>query len=269
MTTELTPEQDAALDEIEQSLTELKTKIDNNAPSTLVSFVVDKSGSMSEDGKDKAVIEGFDRTISEQKAVPGECWVSLSLFDTKVTVPYVGVPLKDVQSIALTGYRPGGGTAMLDAIGITVQRTEDWIEGRTQKPDKVLIVIMTDGEENSSRDFDGEQIRKLVSKKTEEGWDFAYMGANQDAILAAEKMNIRREFTTGTVDTAKGASSTYAAFSDSLTSYRGAAGRSTKLFASNTVAEDYEDNRRVERRKMKPKDPRPKDHPEPDNKATW
>jgi uncharacterized protein YegL len=103
---------------------------------------------------------------------------SLTLFDTQVAYRHVALPLSQVKKLDSTSYRPEGNTALNDAIGITVRK----IEADQPKVDKVVTVIMTDGEENSSREWTHDAVKALIEQKEKEGnWTFVFLGAGLDA----------------------------------------------------------------------------------------
>ena len=143
----------------------------------LVNVILDKSGSMASKLKD--VIEGFnaylDGLAQEDKV---EYLFSLTLFDTQVAYRHVAIPLSQVHKLDTKSYEPGGNTALNDAIGITVRK----IDADHPQVDKVVTVIMTDGEENSSREWTLDAVKGLISQKESEGtWTFVFLGAAPDA----------------------------------------------------------------------------------------
>jgi uncharacterized protein YegL len=141
----------------------------------LVNVILDKSGSMSTKVKD--VIGGFNLYLDELAKEPAvDYGFSLTLFDTVVEMKYKAVPLAKVAKLDDTIFRPSGNTALFDAIGNTVQTVS------TDGFDKTITVIMTDGEENSSREWTMPAIRELIRSKESAGnWTFVFLGANLDA----------------------------------------------------------------------------------------
>ena len=141
----------------------------------LVNVILDKSGSMSTKVKD--VIGGFNLYLDELAKEPAvDYGFSLTLFDTVVEMRYKAVPLAKVAKLDDTTFRPSGNTALFDAIGNTVQTVS------TDGFDKTITVIMTDGEENSSREWTMPAIRELIRSKEAAGnWTFVFLGANLDA----------------------------------------------------------------------------------------
>lgn len=145
----------------------------------LISLIADMSGSMQPLADDvRGTINGF---VQDQIDQPGEAFFTLTLFDTVVEVPFVATPVANVPAITEDIYRPRGGTALLDAVGKTIRATEDVI--KTLKPDQVLFVIITDGQENSSKEWKREALSSLIKEKQSDAtdpWQFVFTGANID-----------------------------------------------------------------------------------------
>ena len=143
----------------------------------LVNVILDKSGSMA--SKTNDVIEGFNAYIAGlAKEDQVNYLFSLTLFDTQVGYRHVAIPLPEVKKLDSKSYQPGGNTALNDAIGITVRK----VEADQPKVDKIVTVIMTDGEENSSREWTHDAVRGLIEQKEKEGtWTFVFLGAGLDA----------------------------------------------------------------------------------------
>ena len=161
--------------------------------STEIIFVIDKSGSMARLTND--TIEGFNGFIENQKD-DTKTTLTTVLFDTSWKILHNGIDVYEVKPMTKTDYIAGGGTAMLDAIGETINRVQDrHDELGNDKPDKVLFVITTDGEENSSHKFTKAQIEKMIKHQTNgHGWTFMFLGANMDAVKEAESIGIKREY---------------------------------------------------------------------------
>ena len=150
----------------------------------LVSVILDKSGSMSTKVQD--VIGGFNLYLDELAKEPAvDYGFSLTLFDTVVEMKYQAVPLAKVAKLDDATYRPSGNTALLDAIGNIVQTVN------THGFDKTITVIMTDGEENSSREWTLGAIRELIKGKEAAGnWTFVFLGANLDAFAQGASLGV-------------------------------------------------------------------------------
>lgn len=154
-------------------------------------FVLDRSGSMG--GVVDDVIGGFNALLEKQKKELGECKVSTVLFDDKVSVFHNRVDIRDVGPISGREYVIGGCTALLDALGGAVAHHVDIQRGTPseKRADKVIFAVITDGMENASRKFAPETVCRLVKNQIEEwGWDFLFLGANIDAVAAANAVGI-------------------------------------------------------------------------------
>jgi hypothetical protein len=149
---------------------------------TEIIMVLDRSGSMR--SIDKATVEGFNKFLDEQKNSEGEAFVTLVQFDDRYEMNYQSVPVKNVDELVLNEtFIPRGGTALLDAIGKTIE------ELKTDRD--VIFVIITDGDENSSKIYKREAIMKMIETQTNEGWKFLFLAANQDAIQAGGSIGIK------------------------------------------------------------------------------
>lgn len=149
----------------------------------LVNFVLDKSASMSP--LRQSSIDGFNQFLDEQRAQPGECRMSLTLFNTSFDVRYVGKPVKQIRPIGMADYLPDGWTALLDAVGTTIKGAEEWVRNHSWTG-KVIVAVLTDGEENSSHEWhinhpsipgDEHDLLGLIQWKQNEGWEFVLLGA--------------------------------------------------------------------------------------------
>ena len=132
------------------------------------------------------VIGGFNLYLDELGKEPAvDYGFSLTLFDTVVEMRYKAVTLANVAKLDDASYRPSGNTALLDAIGNTVQTAS------TDGFDKTITVIMTDGEENSSREWTLPAIRELIKSKEAAGnWTFVFLGANPDAFAQGARLGV-------------------------------------------------------------------------------
>ena len=176
--------------------------------STEIIFVIDKSGSMSRLTND--TIEGFNGFVESQKD-DTKTTLTTVLFDTSWKILHDGVDVYEVNPMTNKDYIAGGGTAMLDAIGDTINRVQDrHDELGAEKPEKVLFVITTDGEENSSRKFTKAQIEKMIKHQTNgHGWEFMFLGANMDAVKEAASIGISYDRSISYDWTARGTDALY------------------------------------------------------------
>jgi hypothetical protein len=138
--------------------------------------VMDRSGSMSTIQKDME--GGFDQFIKDQKALPGECRVSLFQFDDQYEQVYLRRPVAEVPPCRLI---PRNMTALLDAVGRTINSvgTDLASIAESERPEKVVFMVITDGQENASHEFTKQQVQGLVEcQKTNYNWQFVYLGSD-------------------------------------------------------------------------------------------
>jgi len=165
-----------------------KPNDDQTDRSILINFVLDKSGSM--DHLCEATISGFNEFKNDQAPEDGEAFFTLTLFDTQFHTVCNGVPVREVLDLDADKYAPGGMTALYDAIGHTMRLTDDFVAAH--KPDQVLFVIMTDGEENSSREFSRDRVFQMIQDRQNLAhYEFIYLGANQDSYMVGQDMGLR------------------------------------------------------------------------------
>lgn len=150
---------------------------------TEIVIVLDRSGSM--ESIQESTVQGFNTFIKEQRNSEGEAFVTLVQFDDRYEMNYKSVPVKDVKDLIVgETYIPRGYTALLDAIGKTIEEL--------QTDRDVVFVIITDGIENQSKIYKSEAIKKIIeTHENDKGWKFVFMGANQNAITTANTYGIR------------------------------------------------------------------------------
>jgi len=153
--------------------------------------IIDRSGSMEAIRSD--AIGGFNAFLREQKKRPGSAHLTLVLFDDQSDVVLDGVPLGEVLELTEETYVPRGMTALLDAVGRTVDSVSIRLGETAQhdRPDTVIFAILTDGMENASREYTRDRVFHKISSHTKNnGWEFIFLAANQDAIETGESMGI-------------------------------------------------------------------------------
>lgn len=187
-----------------------------------VCFIIDESGSMS--GTESDIIGGFKKVIDEQKAnKDGKCAVSLYKFASEVSKIYIGKDVNDVDYLDEKSYRPGGCTAMNDAIGTAIDEIGKWLDAmdEAEKPEKNLIVIMTDGEENASVEYSFNKVKEMIKHQEEKySWSFMYLGADISDASYAKSYG----FDNRLYSTKKSLHKTYDMINTSLNCYRSAVG---------------------------------------------
>ena len=168
-----------------------KVMEDSEKNLTHIVFILDKSGSMYPLTKD--TIGGFNSYLDKQKEEStGEAVVSCYLFNTVTDVLYTNKDIKKAKHMTEKVYCAEGGTALYDAVGLAISQTTK--NNENIKPQKTLFVIMTDGMENSSREYSHKAIKALIeSKRKDAGWEFIFMGANFEAEDFAESLGMDRK----------------------------------------------------------------------------
>lgn len=183
-------------------------------------IVLDRSGSMQSTRRD---MEGaFDAFIAQQRDLPGRCEVTLVRFDNEVDQVYEGLPLAQVPPLDL---EPRGSTALYDAIGYTIDAVSKRLDGTDEaaRPERVLVVIITDGGENASRTYDRERVlARIGRKRTTDGWEFVYLGANQDAFAVGRSLGIDHAY--GYISTPQGTRDLMTSVAHSTRNYRAGQG---------------------------------------------
>ncbi|MCH8885882.1 MAG: VWA domain-containing protein [SAR324 cluster bacterium] len=186
-----------------------------------ISIVLDRSGSMASIKDD--TIGGFNTFISEQKKVEGEGTLTMVQFDNEFEFVHKALGLQKVPLLDDTTFVPRGSTALLDAIGRTLEYTGARL-GKMKKasrPDQVLFVIITDGQENASREFSLEQINRMIGERKEKDlWQFVFIGANQDAIESGAELGIDAGNTHAFAADAQGTQAMFQRVSGSTVAYR-------------------------------------------------
>ena len=158
---------------------------------TEIAFILDRSGSMAP--VTEAAITGFNVFLRDQQKTEGQARLTLVLFDNEYLVPLDCIPVQEAVSLDTTTYVPRGSTALLDAIGTTIDRLGARISTMPEpdRPGQVIVAILTDGYENSSEKFTWKDIsRKILEQTNTYKWQFLFLGANQDAIATAANLSI-------------------------------------------------------------------------------
>jgi len=196
---------------------------------TDITVVLDRSGSMQVTRTD--AMNGFNALVEDQKRLPGEAWLSLVQFDDQYQVDYTETPIVAVAELTPDRYQPRGSTALLDAIGQTIDAIGNRLSARPERdrPEKVIVVIITDGEENASRMFNAHQIsQKIAHQRDVYKWEILFVGSNQDAVMTAAQMNISAAHALTYAGTPRGTDVAFLAVSQSLkTSRSGGIGQFT------------------------------------------
>lgn len=157
---------------------------------TQIVCILDRSGSMSTIIDD--AIGGFNSFLKEQKKLTDDATITIALFDDRYDLLYNNVPIKEVELINNDTWMPRGTTALYDAIGKTINDVKNAHKDlpKNERPDKVLVCIVTDGFENSSVEYSLEMVKKIIKSSKKDGWDFIYLAANQDAFSVGSSFGV-------------------------------------------------------------------------------
>ena len=163
-----------------------------NTNLTEMIFILDRSGSM--ESLTEETIGGFNSLVAKQQAASGETEVTTILFDDQYEVLHDYVPIRKVVRLTENEYYARGCTALLDAIGLTIDRVGKRLAQTPEeaRPGKVITAITTDGYENASSHYSKSQIREMIRRQTDVyKWQFMFLGANMDAVSEADSLGIR------------------------------------------------------------------------------
>lgn len=192
---------------------------------TLIAVVLDCSGSMEPIKAD--TIGGFNSFLAEQQKQPGEAFITLTQFDDRYDIVYSNQAIKSAPKLTDANYVPRANTALFDAIGRTINDVGSQLRAlpEADRPGKVIFVIITDGEENASREYKRDKVFEMITHQRDKyNWEFVYLGANQDAIATATQLGVQASNAAGYTGSGKGTRSAFKAMSTGLTSYRSTVG---------------------------------------------
>lgn len=203
-------------------------------------FILDQSGSMY--GLEQDTIGGFNSMLTKQKSLDGECRITTVLFDHQYTLFHDRIDIQAVSPMSEKDYFVGGSTALLDAIGTTIDKLirvqRHTAEG--YRAQKVIFVIITDGEENSSRKYSYDQVKaKIEHEKEAYGWEFIFLGANMDAVKTASQFGIHANRAAEYVPDAVGTTLNFEMMSNAVSEFR----------QCSTISDQHFDTIRKDRKK--------------------
>lgn len=193
-------------------------------------FILDKSGSMS--GLEHDTIGGYNAMLRKQQEESGKARITTVLFSDDYKILHDQTDIKDIKLMTTKQYQVGGSTALLDAVGATIHKI-----GNAQKyakeelrADKVMVVITTDGMENSSSEYTYEKIKQMIERqKRRYGWEFMFLGADIEAVAAAAKLGIEHDRAVNFHSDSEGTKLNYKVISDAVSTIR----------ANKTISEDW------------------------------
>ncbi len=197
-------------------------------------FILDRSGSMS--GKESDTIGGFNSLIEKQKGEEGDALVTVVLFDDQYEILYDRMSLKTIPKMTTKEYYVRGSTALLDAVGKTINNTKAIQDGTEEaaRPGKTLFVIITDGLENASREYRADVVKNLVeTRKKDDDWEFLFIGANIDSVAEASKIGIDANRAAGFATTEESMESVYDTVGCVVKTARRSKGKMSESIADN------------------------------------
>lgn len=189
-----------------------------NPDYTAVALLIDRSGSMMNTAEDAK--GGIAQFLKDQRELPGKCTVRIAQFDDQYEVVCAST---DVQDVADPDLIPRGMTALLDAWGKTITEFGEELAALSEdeRPGNVIVVVVTDGYENASREWTRERLFEKVKEQTDQwGWEFMYLGADQDAIAVGAQYGVAAANTVSYDNTSMGTQVAYAAVSQTVTRAR-------------------------------------------------
>lgn len=179
-------------------------------------FILDRSGSMS--GLENDTIGGFNSVLEKQRGEEGECVVTTVLFDHYYELLHDRIDIRAVSPLTEKEYYVRGNTALLDAVGKTIEKIDTAQENTAEdyRAEHVIFVIITDGYENASREYTYPKIRALIKAREAKGWQFMFLGANIDVAETAERIGIRKEYSAEFIADKEGVNDTYSTLNDAI-----------------------------------------------------
>jgi uncharacterized protein YegL len=188
---------------------------------TWIVFLLDRSGSMLKIKTD--MIGGFNQFIANQKKVKGKCIASAYQFDDEFETIYEGIDINNIKDLTEETFVPRGWTALYDALVRTINLTNEKIAklDDEKRPDKILFITITDGEENRSKENTSDDVKKMIQHQTEKWhWDFIYIGANQNAWQVGSNIGYKAGQTLSYVASKNGVNDMWDATDRATTKYR-------------------------------------------------
>jgi hypothetical protein len=208
------------------TVTTTTTEVDKNLDTHYL-LVLDRSGSMQSCWN--STIEGLNEQLGtirglEEKYPEQRYFITLVAFDSEIETIIEDAPISEVEDFDGTEFPPRGMTSLHDAMGVSILELKNKLAKKDKKSDSIstaLVVVMTDGGENHSKEYRGQEgkdkLKKMIDGLEESGaWTFSFMGANQDAVLTAGGFGIAAGNSVTYASTARGASTAYAVLDSAI-----------------------------------------------------
>lgn len=222
-----------------------KKTVAKKKETTHIIAVLDRSGSMA--GVASDAIGGFNTFIGEQKKLKDKATFSGLLFDDHFEPMNGGkvIDINDVPELTNKTFIPRGTTALFDAIGKSVNGYKAEVTSKKlNAADKVLVIIVTDGYENASREFKQNDVADMITYQKKQNWQFMFLCSTEDAVTVGTSLGVSKGNTFKFQNTAQGNKHLYAKVARSASSYRGMSVNSLSFSADSDslLADDKEDN---------------------------
>lgn len=206
---------------------------------TVVNLLIDQSGSMQ--GTRQSTVDGINEYINSLKEDGGKYKVSLTMFDSygndkiRLDKPWDNIYIDDVPELTLEDYNPSGGTPLQDAFCMTLKNIKD------RKDEKYLFVVLTDGYENTSKEYTAKDMKNLKKKfEAKDNWTFVYLGANQDAFETAKQWDFSTRNVSNFNATSAGTGMAFGTLSVATRSYSASPLMNTSVFYTEELQEKNE-----------------------------
>lgn len=183
-------------------------------------FILDRSGSMA--GLERDTIGGFNAMLDKQRKEDGQCRITTVLFDNHYQLLHDRIDIRAVSPLTESEYQVGGSTALLDAIGRTICKLVNVQKSTAEeyRAGNVMFVIITDGEENSSREYTQQKIKAMIEEEKAYGWEFVFLGANIDAVETAGRFGISPDRAADYVPDGAGTALNFQVINEAVTAFR-------------------------------------------------
>lgn len=206
---------------------------------THIVLLIDRSGSMYSIKEDME--GGIASFLDEQKQQPGECTVTAASFNDKFDLLFTNKPVSEVEPIKIN---PNGGTALLDSMVRLINTVGSDLAGldEEERPERVLFVTITDGEENSSHEFSTDDLKTIIKEQEDTyNWNFTYIGANQDMFTNAVRYGGKMSSSLNYEASSSGVKKMFSKLSDATTRYRSIDVQDLNADAFEYTAEEQKD----------------------------
>ena len=207
-------------------------------------FILDRSGSMYNLVDD--VVGGFNSFIDEQKKDPENSFFTLVTFSDTYDISLDTVPISEVSTMKQSDYRPGGNTALNDAIGHILQKKIASYSTMDDSPKRVVVAIMTDGHENASKEFNASKIKEMVNDLTAKEWTFMFLAANIDAFATGSSYGFQTTNTVSFAASSKDVNTNFRSISRSYAKSRSLSDTEYTLTKDSLLSEANEEIKKEE-----------------------